>query len=134
MPPAVEFDLECASTLLDTACIRMESACGLVEKACGALEHATPEAFEESATLLEAAVEALAAIQASHAGRTGTTKIEIEDALRIQAAARRARFLLDSAARFYAGWQVVLASMTGGYNAAGSPAAVPTASRLQLSA
>lgn len=132
MPPAVEFDLECASTLLDCACTRMESACGL-------LEHATPQAFEESATLLEAAADALTAIQAGHAGRIGPAPIgiapiSIDDARRIQAVARRVRFLLDSAARFYGGWQAVLASMTGGYNATGSPAAVPTASRLQFSA
>lgn len=84
-----------------------------LERACKLLESAAPQALEESARVLESVAGELTANRGA---------IGIEEARRIREAARKARFLLDSADRFHARWRALLAGMAAGYNALGAPA------------
>ena len=94
-----------------------------LETACKLLERASPEALEESARRLQS----VAAEMAAQPQSIGT-----EEARRIREAARKARLLLDSAARFHSGWCAVLGGMAAGYTAQGSPADLSSA-RLGIS-
>ena len=96
-----------------------------LERACGLLEAATPEAMEASAATLEMVVRELS---------TRRESIDIHEARRLRAAARRARLLLQLAAQFHLRWHSILAGMTGGYTAQGVPAQFPARGRVSLSA
>ena len=121
--------LERTDGVLENTCGPLESACGLLESACSLLQDASPEALEQSAAILHTVTGELNAIRRAEARR-----ISIEEIRRIRALAHKARFLLDSAARFHTRWQAILAGMTAGYGAAGAPAAIPGAGgRLRVS-
>jgi hypothetical protein len=95
-----------------------------LERACTLLELATPDAMNESALALEHAARELAAQRES---------ITRDEAVRVQTIARRARLLMDLAARFHARWYAMLGAMTGGYTAQGSPAEFSARPRLSIS-
>jgi hypothetical protein len=95
-----------------------------LERACRLLESATPQAMDESAAMLEDVVRDLTARRAL---------IGVEEARRLRNAARKARMLLELAARFHSRWHDILGGMTGGYTAQGSAAALSRRGRLSVS-
>lgn len=96
-----------------------------LERACSLLETATPEAMEASAAALEIVARELGARRES---------IDIREARRLRALTRRARLLLQLAARFHSRWHSILAGMAGGYTAQGVPAEFAPRGRMSLSA
>jgi hypothetical protein len=95
-----------------------------LERACKLLEYAHPGALDESAVILQSVACRLAA---------QCDAIPVEEALRLRAAARRVRFLLDLAAQFHSRWRDILAAMCGGYTAAGAPVALASRGRISIS-
>jgi hypothetical protein len=95
-----------------------------LERACRLLESASPQAMDEGGAALEAVVRDLTLRRDS---------IGVEEALRLREGARKARLLLNLAARFHARWYDILAGMAGGYTDKGSPAALSTRARISVS-
>jgi hypothetical protein len=95
-----------------------------LERACKLLELADAQSIEDSVAAFEEVALTLAARRET---------LGIEEARRLQAAARKAGMLLNLAARFHTRWRDILSSMGAGYTAHGSPAALPTRARISIS-
>jgi hypothetical protein len=96
-----------------------------LERVCKLLEQATPEAMDAGGVALEAIVRQLSEQQAS---------VTVEEARRLRTLARRARLLLDLAARFHSRCYDILAGMTGGYTSQGALAGYAVRGRISYSA
>ena len=96
-----------------------------LERVCKLLEHATPEAMDATGIALEAIARRLSEQRAA---------LTADEARRIRTAARRARLLLDLAARFHSRCHDILAGMAGGYTSQGALAGYPARARVSLSA
>jgi len=100
-----------------------------VRRACDLLIAANPEALNRCRETLERAVSELSNFQ------TQCRELPAGSGARSMACALRtevlsARRLLLSLADFYAGWERILGTMSGGYTASGDPAPVARLGRL----
>jgi hypothetical protein len=98
-----------------------------LDRACKLLESATPEAMDASAEALDGIARELSLFNAGH------KSIGIEEARRLRTGARRARLLLELAARFHARCWDILAGMSGGYTPRGAPADLCVRGRVSIS-
>ena len=105
---------------LDTAVGR---ATRKVEQACDLLVAATPEALAQSPMIFAEAISELRDLRQQMGPFRGP------DARRLRNAVLKARRLLDRVAVFHTRWQMILASLSFGYSALGSPAEIPSRSR-----
>jgi len=94
-----------------------------VEQACDLLVVATPEALAQSPKVLEQVVSELRDLRQRLGSFRGP------EARSLRNAVLKARRLLDQAAVFHARWQMILAAMSVGYTALGSPAEIPSRRR-----
>lgn len=106
----------------DQAEIALVWATRQVEQACDLLVEATPEALAQSPIVLAEAVTAVRDL------RQGGP-FHGPEARKLRASVLKARRLLDQAAIFHARWQMMLAAMSVGYTAMGSPAEIPSRRR-----
>ena len=105
-----------ADTALARATRRLEQACDLFVAA-------TPEALAESPKVLEEVISELRDLRQRIGSFHGP------EARSLRSAVLKARRLLDQAAVFHARWQMMLAAMSVGYTALGSPAEIPSRRR-----
>jgi hypothetical protein len=105
---------------LDTAVGRAKRK---VEQACDLLVAATPEALAQSPMIFAEAICELRGLQ-QQTGPFGGP-----EARSLRNAVLKARRLLDRVAVFHTRWQTILASLSFGYTALGSPAEIPSRSR-----
>lgn len=92
-----------------------------VEQACDLLVAATPEALALSPTILAEAVAELRDLrQQIGPFRAGPETRSLRHSI------LKARRLLDRLAAFHTRWQMILASLSFGYTALGSPAEIPS--------
>lgn len=103
-----------------------------LDRACDLLLAPSPAALDQCALLLEAAVTTVAACQAVIAAPAQTEPGASAEARRLQAAVRRARCLLESAAEYHQNWARRMGTMSAGYDGRGEPAAIDRGRRLIL--
>lgn len=101
-----------------------------VERACALLLSPSPEALDQCAPLVEAAVAVVAACR--EALEPPVEPGAAAEGRRLQAQVRRAWCLLEAAAAYQNNWAKRLATLTAGYNRRGEPAAVASSSRMSL--
>lgn len=100
--------------------------------ACNLLLTPSPEALDQCAPLLEAAVIKVTACQKAISGQQQTEPAASAEGRQLQAAVRRARRLLESAAEYHQNWIRRIGAMSAGYDGRGEPAAVDRGRRLML--
>jgi hypothetical protein len=103
-----------------------------LDRACELLLSPSPEALDQCAPLLEAAVTKVTACQQAVAGQEWTAPGASAEGRRLQAAVRRARRLLDSAAEYHQNWARRIGALSAGYDGRGEPAEVDRGRRLIL--
>ncbi len=103
-----------------------------LDRACDLLLSPSPEALDQCAPLLQAAVTEVTACQAAMAGPVRPEPGAAAEGRRLQAAVRRARLLLESAAEYHRNWTRRMGAMSAGYDGRGEPAAVDRGRRLIL--
>ena len=94
-----------------------------VEQACDLLVVATPEALARSPVVLAEAASELRDLRQQIGSFRGP------EARGLRNSVLKARRLLELAAAFHARWQMMLAAMSVGYTAQGSPAEIPSRRR-----
>ncbi|HEX3878450.1 MAG TPA: hypothetical protein VHW24_15780 [Bryobacteraceae bacterium] len=95
-----------------------------LDRVCRLLELATPPAMEESTAVLQTVVCELSAANLS---------IQPAEALKLRTGVRKARLLLESAARFHRRWQEIVCGTGGGYTAERSLEQLSGSGRIRLS-
>jgi hypothetical protein len=103
-----------------------------LERVCDLLLSPSPAALDQCSSLLKTAVAKVAACQAAVTGPHQTEPGASVEGHRLQAAVRRARRLLESAAEYHQNWTRRIGAMSAGYDARGEPAAVTQGRRLIL--
>lgn len=103
-----------------------------LERACDLLLSPSPAALDQCASLLETAVTKVAACQAAITDLQETEPGASAEGRRLQAAVRRARRLLESAAEYHQNWTRRIGAMSAGYDGRGEPVAVTQGRRLIL--
>jgi hypothetical protein len=106
------------------------AARGKLERACELLLSPSPAALDQCTPLLEAAVTKITACRAALTGPVRTEPSAYAEGRRLQAAVRRARRLLESAAEYHQNWARRMGAMSAGYDSRGEPAAVDRGRRL----
>lgn len=109
----------------------LQAACSEVGQASQLLCSPSPAQLDRCATLLQAAVTRLEEWRALQSTRSGAARA-LQEALRLRAATLHAGGLLESAARYHAGWSRLMDAMSAGYAPGGAPAAVARPARLCL--
>ena len=99
-----------------------------VLRVCQMLLSPTPEVLDQCSVLLETTTKALAGCRPQPDGNAGA----LTEALKLRAAVRRARLLLDTACAFHQAWIKRLSAMSGGYTAYGEPAVMDRGYRLAV--
>ena len=103
-----------------------------LDRASELLLSPSPAALDQCAPLLEAAVKKVTACQRAMADPAQCEPGAFTECSRLQAAVRRARRLLDSAAEYHQNWARRIGALSAGYDGRGEPAAVERGRRLIL--
>jgi tRNA U34 5-methylaminomethyl-2-thiouridine-forming methyltransferase MnmC len=109
----------------------LQAACSDVRRASQLLCSPSPAQLDRCAALLRAAVARLEEWRALPGARNGAARA-LQEAFRLRAAILHAGGLLESAARYHAGWSRLIGAMSAGYAPGGAPAAVARPARLCL--
>jgi hypothetical protein len=101
-----------------------------LDRACALLLSPSPEALDQCAPLLIAAIAHVTAGQDAIARPARADAAASAEGRRLQAAVRRARRLLESAADYHHNWARRMGAMSAGYDGRGEPAAIERGRRL----
>lgn len=108
---------------------RLAAARVEIDRVCQMLLDPTPQQLDESSAVLQAVVAEMGACrEASRAARPASDARG--QAHRLAASLRRARLLLEGAARFHADWIRCLGALCAGYTDRGEPSAIARRSRI----
>ncbi|HUA63517.1 MAG TPA: hypothetical protein VML19_32475 [Verrucomicrobiae bacterium] len=110
---------------------RLAAARAAIEQTCQLLLTPFPLELDECSTLLSQAIAAVSKERAHLQTQPGNA-LTLADLRELQWKIRKTRQLLETAARHYHGWELVLRSLAGGYTSQGEAAPMVPAGRVAV--